>query len=760
MNPLKHTSIIVKACVLMLLTFLPLGNLMYDLIKDKNALIQFSQSEYDGDQIVALARDVVLNTADARSKALNGKVETRGIQDSFESLKKAGSNSPYVTPATLQATEEIIKTSLSGRDHDDAINQLLVLIGEVADKSNLTLDPDVDTYYLMDAVTVKLPGLVKVLSEMHSVASAAVTAGALTSDQRIQLFVLKGSYLDAAGALATGRDKSFAGTADNQLKPNSEAAYKTALEESASFFNHIERDLLAGEYRGSSMAELNSEYEAALHANAALWQKTQSELDRLIQKRIKGFEDRKLNSILVTIVMVSITMIILLLITSSITKPLLRVMKSLEALSKGETEVTVPDLDRRDEMGALARATDLLRKEVAGAFSLKQMVEYMPTSVLMADARNGFKISFANRTAKTTLKSVEHSLPMAVEQIVGQTPEFLSANGEEQRQALAHPENLPRRERTKIGNEVFDITTSAINSRKGDYIGAMITWALATKQAEFADSIEKTVSAAVQEVAGSVTQIGDGAKSLHRVADETKQLSTAVAAASAQAAQTSSQVAASAEELTASISEISSKLQASSRVATEATNKGQAIDQSMKSLAEKAARVSEVVNVITGIAEQTNLLALNATIEAARAGEAGKGFAVVASEVKGLANQTAKATEEVTTQITEMQAATTLAVDSVREIMGILNEISAHTTAVAAAVEEQSAATNEIARNIAQTATGTQEISQNIVSVEQGAEDTGKTSQQVKDTVTALTGQISTLQEKIGEFLKSMRSAA
>jgi methyl-accepting chemotaxis protein len=653
-----------------------------------------------------------------------------------------------------------MQKTLAGSDHDNAINQLLVLIGEVADRSNLTLDPDVDTYYIMDAVTVKLPSLTKVLSEMHNVASAAITAGALTNEQRIQLFVLKGSFMDATSGIATGRDKSFAGTADDKLKANAEAAYKEGLDKSLAFFNSIEQNMLQGDYHAISRDELNGKYDAALNATSGLWQKAQSELDRLIQKRIQGFEDRKLGSILVTILLVSITMIILFMITSSINGPLLKVMKSLEALAKGETDIAVPGLDRRDEMGALARATELLRKEVGEAFSLKQMVEYMPTSVLLADAKNGFKISFVNRTAKSTLKAVERNLPTTVEQLVGSTTEFLSVNGDQQQKALAQPENLPRRERTKIGNEIFDITTSAINGRKGDYMGAMITWTLATKQTEFADSIEKTVSAAVQEVAGSVTQIGDGAKTLHRVADETKQLSTAVAAASAQAAQTSSQVAASAEELTASISEISSKLQASSRVATEATNKGQAIDQSMKSLAEKAARVSEVVNVITGIAEQTNLLALNATIEAARAGEAGKGFAVVASEVKGLANQTAKATEEVTTQITEMQAATTLAVDSVREIMGILNEISAHTTAVAAAVEEQSAATNEIARNIAQTATGTQEISQNIVSVESGAEDTGKTSQQVKDTVTALTGQIGNLQEKIGEFLKSMRNAA
>jgi hypothetical protein len=111
MNPLKHTSIVIKFTVLMLLTLLPLGNLMYDMIKDKNALIQFSQHEYNGDQLVTLARDVVVNTAAARAQTLNGKVEFKGIQDSFAALKKAAANSPYVTVPTLQATEEAMQRS-------------------------------------------------------------------------------------------------------------------------------------------------------------------------------------------------------------------------------------------------------------------------------------------------------------------------------------------------------------------------------------------------------------------------------------------------------------------------------------------------------------------------------------------------------------------------------------------------------------------------------------------------------------------------
>ena len=123
-----------------------------------------------------------------------------------------------------------------------------------------------------------------------------------------------------------------------------------------------------------------------------------------------------------------------------------------------------------------------------------------------------------------------------------------------------------------------------------------------------------------------------------------------------------------------------------------------------------ASRIGDVVKLITAIAEQTNLLALNATIEAARAGEAGRGFAVVAQEVKALAAQTAKATDEIGTQIGAMQTATQDSVAAIKEIGGTIGRIASIATTIAAAVEEQGAATQEIARNVHQAAKGTAEV--------------------------------------------------
>ena len=155
-----------------------------------------------------------------------------------------------------------------------------------------------------------------------------------------------------------------------------------------------------------------------------------------------------------------------------------------------------------------------------------------------------------------------------------------------------------------------------------------------------------------------------------------------------------------------------------------------------------------MVGLINTIAAQTNLLALNATIEAARAGEAGKGFAVVASEVKSLATQTAKATEGITAQVAAIQGSTHEAVDTIKGIGEIIDQMSEIATSVAAAVEEQGAATAEIARNIQQAAAGTQNVSNNIVGVSTAANESGKTAADVLSSTDAPDGGVGSAQRR------------
>jgi methyl-accepting chemotaxis protein len=173
-------------------------------------------------------------------------------------------------------------------------------------------------------------------------------------------------------------------------------------------------------------------------------------------------------------------------------------------------------------------------------------------------------------------------------------------------------------------------------------------------------------------------------------------------------------VASAAEELVASVSEIARRVNDASEVSAAAVRRSAQANQIVDGLSASADRIGQVVDLINSVATQTNLLALNATIEAARAGEAGKGFAVVASEVKALASQTAKATQEISGQISAVQAGTKGVIDELQEIAAIIATISESSSAIAAAVEEQGAVTQEISSNMHVAASEVSIITQNM----------------------------------------------
>jgi methyl-accepting chemotaxis protein len=279
------------------------------------------------------------------------------------------------------------------------------------------------------------------------------------------------------------------------------------------------------------------------------------------------------------------------------------------------------------------------------------------------------------------------------------------------------------------------------------------------EMSRLADEFQTTVGNIVNAVSTASGELEKAADTLTRTADNTQKLSGAVAAASEEASTNVQTVASAAEEMTASVNEIAQRVQESSRIAGEAVQQAGKTDARIGELSAAASRIGDVVKLITAIAEQTNLLALNATIEAARAGEAGKGFAVVASEVKQLATQTAKATDEIGTQIATMQTATQDSVAAIKEIGGTIGRISEIASAIAAAVEEQGAATQEIARNVQQAAQGTTKVATNITDVNRGASETGAASAQVLGSARSLARDSGSLKSEVERFVKMVRAA-
>ncbi|UKJ73128.1 methyl-accepting chemotaxis protein [Azospirillum brasilense] len=276
---------------------------------------------------------------------------------------------------------------------------------------------------------------------------------------------------------------------------------------------------------------------------------------------------------------------------------------------------------------------------------------------------------------------------------------------------------------------------------------------------EFANGFEQAVSGVVLSLTESAGNLGRDAQEMSSDAALTTAKSSAVAAASEQASSNVQTVAAAAEELSSSIAEISRQLNSSSQVAVGAAAKATETNGIVEGLAEAAQRIGQVVDLIGEIAEQTNLLALNATIEAARAGEAGKGFAVVATEVKNLAGQTAKATEEISSQVAQMQAATGGAVGAIRTISDAVGTISSTVTEIARAMEQQGLATREIAQNVNQAAEGTQEVMHHIAEVTNAATKTGGAADAVLSASRTLARQADHLRSEVQGFLNKVRTA-
>ncbi len=276
-------------------------------------------------------------------------------------------------------------------------------------------------------------------------------------------------------------------------------------------------------------------------------------------------------------------------------------------------------------------------------------------------------------------------------------------------------------------------------------------------------TVEGAITAFRQSMDGVLRTVNDSAASMKLTASslfassgQTSQRAEGALQASNDASTNVATAATAADEMASSIGEISRQLMRTTDAVRHAVSEAQSTNEDIKGLADAAQKIGDVVELIRTIAGQTNLLALNATIEAARAGESGRGFAVVASEVKSLAVQTAKATEDISSQILSVQGSTGSAVDAIARMTERMQEIERFTSAVAAAVEQQNAVTGEISHNVSSAANGTQEIVVVLDQVARAATDTRATAETVLRTCGEVEQAVANMRNEVDHFLKKV----
>ena len=277
---------------------------------------------------------------------------------------------------------------------------------------------------------------------------------------------------------------------------------------------------------------------------------------------------------------------------------------------------------------------------------------------------------------------------------------------------------------------------------------------------QMADEFESTIKEISTIVASAATQMCSTAQHLTDTSRQTAEQSTEASEATSLVSENVSNVMDSTNQFSIAITEIEQRVSDSARIVTRAVEEADHAGDVIKKLEESSYSIDSVVRMITDIAKQTNLLALNAAIEAARAGDAGRGFAIVASEVKELAQQTHMATERVSDEISNIKRSSSDAEDAItsfRETINNLNEIS---DSISLAVSEQGNSMKEISHNVDELSHHVEGVTGNIYHVNEMAD---KTNHAIED-LHAAAGELSRQSEKmslaVDQFLSKIRNRA
>ena len=641
-----------KIATIVTLLMIPTIMLAYMFVNQSNKEISFASKEYDGDQYLKALWPTL--------KDLSQKTEEDGPV-STQSLKDATAIYGERMNSTSEANQLASQIG-STKDSSKLLSGTVDLITRVGNESNLILDPDLDSYYAMDVIVVKLPALLKLSKELSQIHSDLTFVYNEKNRRRLA------SELGALGDMVDGTFASIDTIYEHQGDYDRRSKLAQASEDLKSAADHYlslankSLDLFDGipEDTQKNFVQAQKQF---VEASDALWQKTVVELDDMLNIRIEGFKSKlwRLSSIAAIFALAALALAVYL--GRSISNAINRSVHEMQLLASGQLDIEISGEDRRDEIGSVAKALHVFKSNA------QEKAKFETDQKLREEQDREHKVKEAAKIAE--------------------------------------------RFREVIGGISSSLTQRA---------QAMEQAAVVVSGSSEETSVQATaVSQASEETNASVRSVADASEGLNQ-----------------------------------SITEISRQIDLSAEKARDAVMAADTTITQIQALTDAAKKIGAIVILIQEIADQTNLLALNATIEAARAGDAGKGFAVVASEVKNLANQTAKATTEISAQITDIQNATIQSAEAIDAIAQINRSLDEIVTQISGGIAEQAEATRVIADGVNNAADGVYAVTNNIDGVSRAAEQSTQVANDVKNSASDLLVEARHLTSEVDEFVKSL----
>lgn len=360
MKILNQIRLTQKILIIVGILLLPLVYQLYLVINFNSSQINFSKEEQEGAEILLQIRDVEINAAKGRVVELHKEKDPYAKMTSeMDDVKKFAETSRFINKDSIKKIEDT-------KNIEFKLDEIVNLVGEVSDKSNLTLDPDIDTFYTMDSVTVKVPNRIMEMSDVHAILTESIQAGGILSqEQKDELMVKSVLQKSFTEGLQTNMEKSFAGNADGALKPALEIYYKESADKAQAMIDIVKSVIAKNDTKDLTAEKVDAVYLDFLRTNETFWEKAHGELERMLKKRVDGFVAAEIQSALVTVLLLLLALIVMVVMSRSITKPVAELIEMMNRLAKGEFGLEVPGLDRKEEVGDIARAVVGIRNSVA-----------------------------------------------------------------------------------------------------------------------------------------------------------------------------------------------------------------------------------------------------------------------------------------------------------------------------------------------------------------------------------------------------------